>query len=192
MFIPAQLRRRATALLTLAALTGCDTAMRTLVGKPPGSEQSAPPAGPPAPPPNTAFVSDSDLAPGFTNQTIVPPTLPPDPREAADAGAEPIAAAGPHKAIASLPLSSDAAKLAELGAAANRERNSQDARFVLLVLTPPAADAAALDRANAAARLGADAALRALADAGIPSGNVDVSLATGVNVGDGELRLYRR
>jgi hypothetical protein len=200
MFVPdhTDCRRRShrwgagLALIAPLILGGCDTGMKLLVGKPTGSEPASTPSAAPVPLPSTAFVTDSDLSPGHSDQTIVPPTLPPDPAAAVDDEAEPVAAAGPHRPIAALPLSTDPKALAALGEAANREANLQDARFVLLVLTPPAADAAAFDRDSTLARQAANAALKALADAGIPPGHVDASLATGAGVDGGALRLYRR
>jgi hypothetical protein len=178
--------------LALFALAGCDTTIQTLVGKQTGTDKPSAPVTPPAPLPTTAFITDNNLSPGFTNQTIVPPTLPPEPGEENEAAAEPVATTGPRHALAAAALSTDAASFAALAAAAHREKDLPDARFVLLVLSPPALDAAAMDRGNTAARQAANAALKALSDAGIPAEHVEVSLATSANVGNGELRLYRR
>jgi hypothetical protein len=166
--------------------------MQALVGKPTGSEKPSAPVTPPVPLPTTAFINDSNLSPGFTNETIVPPTLPAEPGEADEAGDEPVAATGPRHALAAAALSADPESFAPLAAAAGREKDLPDARFVLLVLSPAALDAAAMDRGNAAARQAANAALKALGDSGVPAEHVEVSLATSANVGAGELRLYRR
>ncbi len=178
--------------MMVIGLGGCETALNTFVGKQTGTVAPTPPATPPVPLPTTAFITDSNLSPNYTNQTILPPTLPPAPDEAADQGAEPVVSTGPRHAIAAVPLSTAPAALAPLGEAANREQDIDDARFVLLILTPPGTDAASIERGNEAARQAAGAALRYLSDSGIPSEHVDVSLATSVNVGPGEVRLYRR
>jgi hypothetical protein len=183
--------RAAACGLGLLMLGGCATAMKLTVGPPPGTPVTTPNTTPVVPLPTTAFVTDSDLSPAFTNQTVLPPTLPPD-TAVSDAGAEPVAAAGPRKAIAVAPLTADPAVLAGLGTAANKQDNVADARFVMLVLSPPGADAAAIDRGNVAARQDANAALKALTDAGISADHVDISLATSAAAGAGEIRLYRR
>jgi hypothetical protein len=173
------------------ALCGCETMLTPFVGQSKEAKARAtPPAPPPGPPPSTAFVNDSTLAPGFVGQTILPPTLPiaPDNDVADDAPAAP----GPHHVIAAVPLSSDAGALAALSAAANREAAGSDARFVLLVLSPPAPDAATLDRNTNAARLAASTAVKVMGDGGIGPDRIEVSMATSTAEGAGELRLYRR
>ncbi len=178
------------------ALPGCDATMTALAGK--DAAVAGPPGPPPAPPPqlNTAFVTENNggglLNSTFGGSTILPPTLPAKPDPAFEDVPEPAASAGPHKPLAAVPLSSDPAALSALGPAANRVAPGADGRFVLLVLTPAAGDAASLDRLTATARLSAGAAMKALADAGIPADHVEVSLATGLNVGTGEMRLYQR
>jgi hypothetical protein len=82
--------------------------------------------------------------------------------------------------------------LAALSAAANREAAGGDARFVLLVLSPPAPDAATLDRNTNAARLAASTAVKVMGDGGIGPDRIEVSMATSTAEGAGELRLYRR
>jgi hypothetical protein len=177
------------------ALTGCDTVMKGLVG--PSKQQAdaammaaAPP--PPAPP-TAAFVTDSNLFPRFAGNTALPPTLAID--DVHEAGVDeplPPSSAGPHQAILSVPLSSDAKDLAMLGAAANREAQGADASFVLLVLSPAVSSAEAMDRANVAARNAADRAVAAMGAAGIAADHIQISMATNPNVGSGEIRLYRR
>jgi hypothetical protein len=172
------------------ALSGCETVLTPFVGQSKEAvARASPPAPPPGPPPSTAFVNDSTLAPGFAGQTILPPTLPTAPD--ADATEDLPAAAGPHRVIAAIPLSSDPGALAALSAAANREQGGSDVRFVLLVLSPPAADAATLDRNTAAARLAANMAVKVMGDGGIGPDRIEVSMATSP-AGTGELRLYRR
>jgi hypothetical protein len=79
-----------------------------------------------------------------------------------------------------------------LNAAVKREAAPDGTHFVLLVLSPPATDAATLDRNTTKARQAATSAVKVLGDAGVPADDVEVSLATSPNAGDGELRLYRR
>jgi hypothetical protein len=173
-------------------LSGCDSVLTPFVGQskePPA--RAVPPPPPPGPPPTAAFVNDSTLSPGFAGQTILPPTL----ATTSDAGNSDDSAksAGPHQVIAAVPLSSDPAALAPLSAAANRDAGgSADVRFVLLVLSPPAADAPTLDRNSTAARLAASTAIRVMGDGGIAADRIEVSMATSPTGGTGELRLYRR
>jgi hypothetical protein len=63
---------------------------------------------------------------------------------------------------------------------------------VLLVFSPPAADAPTLDRNSTAARLAASTAIRVMGDGGIAADRIEVSMATSPTGGTGELRLYRR
>lgn len=182
------------AMLGLAsiALSACETALTPFVGQSKeAAARNAPPAPPPSPPPTTAFINDAMLVPGFSGGTIPPPTLPTTPDTA---GAEdlPAASAGPHQVIAAVPLSTDPVALAPLSAAANREAGGADAHFVLLVLSPAAADGPSLDRNSNTARLAANTALKVLSDGGIPSDRVEISMATSPTGGTGELRLYRR
>jgi len=175
---------------TIGGLTGCGSTLAVLVGEKGGN--SVPPATATMPTvlPDTSFLSDSDLKPGYTSDFAVPPTLSTD----NDAG-PPQPDATPnllHRPIAITPISSDPAALVGLGQAANRKRESAAGRFVLLVLTPPATDAATMDRGIAASRAAAAAAIRALGDAGISSDRIEISLATNPDVGNGELRLYPR
>jgi hypothetical protein len=173
-------------------LGGCSSALEPFVGKSrEAADHSKPQAPPPAPPATAAFVSDSDLVPGYVGHTILPPTLATDDTDDTDDDT-PVASAGPHRAIVAVPLSSDNTALAMLSAGVKREAAPAGTHFVLLVLSPPANDAAALDRTNAAARQAAIAAVKILGDAGVPSDHVEVSMATSPNAGDGELRLYRR
>ncbi len=172
------------------ALAGCETSLGLLVGEKGGKPATA--SLPPVAnvPPNAAFLSDSDLKPGFSAEYAIPPTLPTD----SDTGPTPPenTSSGPRPPIAVVPISSDPAALAGLGQAANRLQGKADGRFVLLVLTPPAADAAALDRGNTASRAAVTAAVKALGDAGIAADMVEISLATNPDVGKGEMRLYAR
>jgi hypothetical protein len=173
-------------------LCGCESALEPFVGKSKdAAARSGPQAPPPAPPPTSAFVSDNDLVPGYAGRTILPPTLAtPDIGDSSDD--TPAASTGPRQAIVAVPLSSDSTALAMLSAGAKREAAPADTHFVLLVLSPPAADAAALDRTNTAARQAAVAAVKILGDSGIPADKIEVSMATSPNAGTGELRLYRR
>jgi hypothetical protein len=173
-------------------LCGCDSALEPFVGQSKEAAiRSGPQAPPPAPPPTAAFVSDSDLVPGYVGHTILPPTLATaDIDDSSDD--TPAASTGPHPAIVAVPLSSDNTALAMLSAGVKREAAPAGTHFVLLVLSPPANDAAALDRTNAAARQAAIAAVKILGDAGVPADHVEVSMATSPNAGNGELRLYRR
>jgi len=188
--------RMALMLGALAGMTGCDSTLMLLAGKKGDhSETTAIPgitAGTPTgSPSNTAFLSDSDLMPGFSGESVLPPTLSFD----GDQGGLPTPDAnptGPHRPIAITPLTSDPKALEGLAKAANREPGSTAAKFVLLVLTPPATDAATLDRGNTASRTAASAAVKVLGDAGIPADHIEISLATNPDVGNGELRLYKR
>jgi len=173
-------------------LCGCDSVLEPFVGKSKeAAARSGPQAPPPAPAPTAAFVSDNDLVPGYAGRAILPPTL-----EAPDIGDSsddtPDAPTAPHHAIVAVPLSADSTALAMLSAGAKREAAPAGTHFVLLVLSPPAADAAALDKTNTAARNAASAAVKILGDSGIPADQIEVSMATSPNAGDGELRLYRR
>jgi len=173
------------------ALSGCESALEPLVGKSrEAADRSKPQAPPPSPPPTAAFVSDNDLVPGYAGRTILPPTLAVD--ETDEGSAEPLAAPGPHRALVAVPISADTTGLAMLNAAVKREAAPVGTRFVLLVLSPPAADIATLDRNTTKARQAATSAVKVLGDAGVPADNIDVSLATSPNAGDGEIRLYRR
>jgi hypothetical protein len=188
------LSMRSAALLGVVGivLSGCESALTPFVGQSKEAAARAVPAPPPpGPPPTAAFVNDSVLSPGFAGQTALPPTLP----TTTDAGAadDSSPSAGPRQVIAAVPLSSDPAALAPLSAAANREAGgSADTRFVLLVLSPPAADAPTLDRNSTAARLAASTAVRVMGDGGIGADRIEVSMATSPTGGTGELRLYRR
>ncbi len=140
---------------------------------------------------DSAFVSDNDLVPGYAGRAILPPTLPTD--DVADASDDtPAASTGPHHVIVAVPLSSDSTALAMLSAGVRHEAAPAGTHFVLLVLSPPANDAAALDRTNTAARQAAIAAVKILGDTGVPADHVEVSMATSPNAGNGEMRLYSR
>jgi hypothetical protein len=174
------------------ALSGCDSALEPLVGKSrEAADRAKPQAPPPSPPPTAAFVSDNDLVPGYAGRTILPPTLA---VEDTDEGSNDTttAAPGPHHALVAVPISTDTTALAMLNAAVKREAAPEGTRFVLLVLSPPAADVATLDRNTTKARQAATSAVKVLGDAGVPADHIDVSLATSPNAGDGEIRLYRR
>jgi hypothetical protein len=174
------------------ALAGCDSVLEPFVGKSKeAADRARPQAPPPAPPPTAAFVSDNDLVPGYAGHTILPPTLATEDTD--DEGADTAAATpGPHRALVAVPLTADTTALAMLNAAVKREAAPQGTRFVLLALSPPAADATTLDSNTTKARHAATAAIKVLGDAGVPADHIDVSLATSPNAGDGELRLYRR
>jgi hypothetical protein len=181
---------RLALVLTAIWVGGCDSALEPLVGRksPEGPKSTA--ATPSLTPPIAAFMTGSELTAPYTGQGFLPPTLPMEAPE--ESVPEPIASGGPHPAIASVPLSSDAAQLAPLSAAARARATGPDSRFVLLVLTPPASDAATLDRTNTTARTAASAAVKALGDAGVQSDRIEVSMATNPDVGSGEMRLYVR
>ena len=174
------------------ALAGCDSALEPFVGKSKeAADRAKPQAPPPSPPPTAAFVSDNDLVPGYAGRTILPPTL--ATKDTDDIGDDTtVASPGPHHALVAVPLTSDTTALAMLDAAVKREAAPDGTRFVLLVLSPPATDAATLDRNTTKARQAATSAVKVLGDAGVPADHVEVSLATSPNAGDGELRLYRR
>jgi len=159
-----------TAAMAVLTLAGCNTVMKGLVGpsKEQAAAQFAADAPPPPAPPTAAFVTDSNLMPGFAGNAVLPPTLPMD--DVHEAGVDeplPPSSAGPHKAIVSVPLLSDDKGLAALGAAANRDAQGGEATFVLLVLSPAANDAATMDKANTAARDAANRAVTIMGTAGI-------------------------
>jgi hypothetical protein len=173
---------------------GCDTVMEGLVG-PSKKEADAAKAQTPPPTPNppmAIFVTDSMLRPGYAGNTILPPTLPTTTEDTGGEEPLPPSSAGPHPVLATVPLSSDSKALAPLGAAANRAAAGANAYFVLLVLSPPASDASAMDKGNVAARDAANHAVQAMGGAGIAADHVEISMATNPNVGNGEIRLYRR
>jgi hypothetical protein len=173
------------------ALSGCSSALEPFVGKSKeAADRAKPQVPPPAPPPTASFVADNDLVPGFAGRTILPPTL--ATADIEDNADDTPAASGPHRALVAVPLSADTTALAMLNAAVKREAAPDGTRFVLLVLSPPATDAATLDRNTTKARQAATSAVKVLGDAGVPADHVEVSLATSPNAGDGELRLYRR
>jgi len=173
------------------ALGGCSDALTALVGEKDGGQKYAKSK---VPQPFSLSYASSGLEgtpPGLTGQTLLPPTVPAAQTTYATDESDTVGTAGPHPAIAVAELADDPAKLAPLGAAAAREGKS-GARFILLVLTPPAADAAAINRLNTQSRTAAAAAVRAIADAGVAADRVEVSAATNPGVGAGELRLYVR
>jgi hypothetical protein len=173
--------------LAMLVLAGCDTALETFVGQNPKNGPQTPMGATPSVPSSAAFITGTETNAVYGGTGVLPPTL-----SFTDQGGgndEPAAGKGPNRPVAAVPLSVDGAKLAPLVAAA-RTSNGPDARFVLLVLAPPAGDAAALDTTNAAARSAAGAAVQALAGAGVASDRVEVAMATNPNVGAGEMRLY--
>lgn len=186
------LRNAAILGASLMVLSACDSALTPFVGQ---SKEAAAKAGPqpapPGPPPTAAFMSDRTLSPGYAGRSILPPTLP---AEDTDDTADdtPATSSGPRHALAAVPLSTDQSALVALGAAVKREAAPDNTHFVLLVLSPPAADAAALDKTNNTARQAAAAAVKMLSDAGVAADRVEVSMATSPNADKGELRLYRR
>jgi hypothetical protein len=175
-------------------LPGCETVLTPLVGqsKEAKAHDAAVAVAPPGPRPSAAFVNDSILFPGYAGSSILPPTLPVSGDTDDISDDIPAAGAGPHKVLAAVPITSDPKALGALSEAANQEAGITDAHFVLLVLTPPATDAATLDRNTTAARLAATTAIKVLGDGGIPPDHVQVSMATSPAAGTGELRLYRR
>jgi hypothetical protein len=177
---------------SLMVLSACESALTPFVGQSKeAAAKSGPQAPPPGPPPTAAFMSDQTLSPGYAGRTILPPTLP---TEDTDDNADdtPATSSGPRHVLAAVPLSTDQSALVALGAAVKREAAPDNVHFVLLVLSPPAADAAALDKTNNTARLAAAAAVKMLGDAGVAADRVEVSMATSPNADKGELRLYRR
>jgi hypothetical protein len=173
-------------------LSGCDSPLEPFVGKSKeAAARSLPQAPPPAPPPTAAFANDNELVPGYAGRTILPPTLATDDIDDTSDDTK-TGSNEPHHAIVAVPFSMDSTALAMLGAGVKREAAPPDTHFVLLVLSPPASDAAALDRTSTAARTAAAAAVKILGDAGVPADHVEVSMATSPNAGNGELRLYRR
>jgi hypothetical protein len=174
----------------ILTLSGCDTALEAVVGQNPKNGAQTAPGAPPAPPSSASFMTGADLHNVYAGTGMQPPTLSFD--DQGSTADEPGAPKGPNRPIAAAPLSVDSAKLAPLSAAVRRPSVAPDARFVLLVLAPPANDAAALDTTNAAARAAAAAALQALAGAGVQADRIELSMATNPTVGDGEIRLYLR
>jgi hypothetical protein len=183
-----------------ALLTGCDTMVTALAGEPHGPQGAAPKKKPSPFATNYGFTQSGnsnglDLqGSGLTGQTILPSTGPMTQNvEPEPLGPEPTTGdTGPRSPVAVAPLVTDPARLTGLGTAAARAGMRQDARFVLLVLTPPAADAAAIGQASAQSRAAADAALKAITDAGIAADRIEVAAATAPASGDGEMRLYVR
>jgi hypothetical protein len=176
------------------ALPACETVLKPFVGqsKEAAARDKAAAIPPPSPPPTASFVNDSRLSPGYVGSQLLPPTMT-IPDDAVDASDDiPAASSGPHRAIAAIPLTSDMKALGALSAAANREPDIADARFVLLVLSPPASDAPTLDRTNNTARLAAVTAVKVLGDGGIAADHVEIAMATSPTAAGGELRLYRR
>jgi hypothetical protein len=201
------LRIGAVAGLLAVTLAGCDTVMEGLVGptkeefEKQKAEAKAKMLAGGHPPMSTsqplasAFVTDSKLMPGYAGTAILPPTLPTDTPAVGEDEPLPPSSAGPHPVLATVSLSSDTKELAPLAIAANRVRaaaSGADASFVVLVLSPPATDASAMDKNNIAARDAAGHAVKVLSDAGIAADRVEISMATNPNVGNGEIRLYRR
>jgi hypothetical protein len=187
------LRNAAMLGAALMVLSACDSALTPFVGQSKeAAARSKPQAAPPGPPPSAAFITDKTLSPGYAGHSILPPTLPADDTDDDTADDSPATPSGPRHALAAVPLSTDQSALVALGAAVKREAAPDSAHFVLLVLSPPAADAAALDKTNTNARLAAAAAVKMLGDAGVATDRVEVSMATSPNADKGELRLYRR
>ena len=179
--------------LACLALTGCDTALQPLVGKSKATtDREAAAAIPPAPPASTASFLHSDRLSGlYADTAMLPPTLPMDDTDQG-AGSESSQATVSHKPIASVPLSANAAAMSPLAAAAKPVAANPNIQFVLLVLTPPAADTGTMDRNSALAKLAVVAAVKTLSDEGVAPDRVEVSMATNPTVGAGEMRLYRR
>jgi hypothetical protein len=175
----------ACAALTLPA---CGTVEEGLVGKPFGTATAKPVAPPLPPSANFSAVDLDSTGPvhGGLHAAILPPTLTP-PVE--DGPPEAVATSNVHHVLAAVALGADSAPLA---AAADGPDIAPDARFVLLVLTPSAPDAATLDKNNEASKTAADNAIRALAGAGIAEDRVEIAAATSTAVGPGEVRLYVR
>lgn len=175
-------------------LTGCDSVLSAFVGEPHGPQGIAKSSVPP-------FNMGYGFTPGggvdsqsakLAGQTILPPTVPLTQDTYATEETAPVGEAGPRPPIAVARLAADPMELSRLGAAAAHAGGRQDAHFVLLVLTPLPADAAAIGRMNTQSRAAADAAVKAITDAGIAADRVEVSAATSADTGEGEMRLYVR
>ncbi len=176
------------AIVAAAMVSGCSTVEEGLVGKPFGTA-TAKPVVPPLPPSaNFSAVDLDSTSPnrGGLHPAILPPTITPP---VDDAPPEAVETSPAHHVLAAIPLTADAAPL---GVAASSSTVPPDARFVLLVLTPSAADAASLNRTNEQSKTAVDNAVRALAAVGIGQDRVEISAATSTAVGAGEVRLYVR
>jgi hypothetical protein len=175
-------------------LAGCDTLLPPLVGKSKTTQdQEKAAAVPPATPPSTAsFVHEDRLSDLYAGTTILPPTLPmaDTDMDTDDTASEPDTAT--HKPIASVPLTTNAAALGPLAAAAKRVAPLPGVQLVLLVLTPPAADTGTMDTYNSMAKLAVASVMKAFGDEGIAADRVEVSMATSPTASGGEIRLYRR
>ena len=194
------MRRIANALLAtgLAATAGCSSVVTGLVGDPHGPQGAPKAAATPTPflglsysSTNADAQSQSHLSMG--TQTILPPTIAAtSPAETAD-DTDSIGTAGPRPPIAVAPLTEDSKQLAGLGSAAAREAGKADqARFVLLVLSPAPSDAAAIGTITTQSRAAAEAALHAITTAGVAADRVEISGATAIAGAPGEMRLYVR
>lgn len=179
--------RGGTTLLLALGLQGCTTMLEPLVGRDTRDGGTPHPTMGMTPElPAAAIAADAEspfAGPSFVGPTLAMDTAPAD---------QPVPDRNPHRVIASAPLSAESAVVAPLGEAVRKLGGSPDARYVLLVLTPPATDIAAFDSTATRARGAAAAAMEAIAGAGVPRDHVEVSMATNAEVGDGELRLYRR
>ncbi len=172
----------------ILTLTACSTVEEGLVGKPFGTVTVKPVAPPLPPSANFSAVDLDSTGPvhGGLHAAILPPTLTPP---VDDGPPEAVATSAVHHVLAAVPLGADSAPLA---AAVDAPGIAPDARFVLLVLTPSAPDAATLNKNNEASKTAAENAIRALAGAGIAQDRVEISAATSTAVGPGEVRLYMR
>ncbi len=172
----------------MAGLCSCDSMLEHLVGANPKNETK--PAGTPPLPPSSASFMGTPFSTAYQGTDMLPPTLPVSTPADVDTGLTEDRVA--HHPLAAAPLSTDHAKLAPLTDAVRSKAPGPDARFILLVLAPPANDAATLDRIYNSARASAAAALEALRDVGVGADRVEISLATNPDVGAGEMRLYQR
>ncbi|HLG89106.1 MAG TPA: hypothetical protein VKZ79_18140 [Alphaproteobacteria bacterium] len=183
----------------LSATAACSSVMTGLVGDPHGP-QGTPKTAAPTPFMGLAYSSNnvdaqaqsqSHVATG--TQTILPPTLAPTSPADTTEDTEAVGTAGPRPPIAVAPLTQDPSQLGGLGSAAAREaKKAGQPRFVLLVLTPALSDAAAINAIGTQSRAAAQAALHAIAAAGVPADRVEISSATAIAGAPGEMRLYVR
>lgn len=175
------------------AVAGCSGMLTTFAGEPPGTQTSAVAAGSPQPPSMAYAAQDvGPLASSLGSVAITPPTVAADPNGDPFRAPTSVGAEASRQPIAVTPLSSDPAVLAPLQAAAGPLAKAPSARFLLLVLTPPLEDTAAIEKTRASAQNAADAVVRILGAAGIGPDRIAISAATSPGLPQGELRLYPR
>jgi len=163
---------RSTALLEPpCGLAGCDSALRPFVG------QKEAPIAPrlQAPPPDLRrrrLHVRSVLSPGYAvTHPAAERWRPRIPNTCDDTPARAERAAGARYGG---PLSADPGTVVTLSAGGQTRSQPLTTRFRLLVLSPPAADAAALDKTNTTARQAAAAAVKMMGDAGISADRIEV------------------